>query len=74
MTIWRKHVHRLELQKFFNFCAAHLPVKRGMETKFPYFLFWTCMSEIGKFVSISRLTGECATQKLNTVVYYFYKF
>ena len=23
MTIWCKHVHRLELQNFFNFCAAH---------------------------------------------------
>ena len=41
MTIWCKHVHRLELQKFFLiFCAAHLPVKRDRKTKFPYFLFW----------------------------------
>ena len=32
MTIWCKHVHRLELQKFFNFCAAHLPVKLDIET------------------------------------------
>ena len=22
------------------FCAAHLPIKRNIETKFPYFLFW----------------------------------
>ena len=46
MAIWCKHVHRLELQKFCNFCAAHLPVKRDIETKSLYFLFWTCVSEI----------------------------
>ena len=46
MTIWCKNAHRLELQKFLNFCAAHLPVKRDIEMKFSYFLFWTCMSEI----------------------------
>ena len=27
MTISCKHVHRLELDKFFNFCAAHSPVR-----------------------------------------------
>ena len=42
MTIWCEHVHRLELQMYFIFCAAHLPVKRVIETKSPYFLFWTC--------------------------------
>ena len=31
---------------FFNFCDAHLPVKREITTKFTYFLFWTRMSEI----------------------------
>ena len=41
MTIWCKHVNRLELQKFFNFCAAHLSVRLDIETKFPYFLFLT---------------------------------
>ena len=41
MTIWCKHVHRLELQKFFNSCAAYLPVRLDKETKFPYFLFLT---------------------------------
>ena len=46
MTIWCKHVHRLELQKFFNFCAAHLPVRLVIETKFPYFLFLTWLSKI----------------------------
>ena len=46
MTICCKHAHRLELQKFSNLCAAHLPVRLDIETKFPYFLFWTCMSEI----------------------------
>ena len=35
MTIRCKHVHRLELQKFLNFCAAYLPVKLDIETKFP---------------------------------------
>ena len=33
MTIWCEHVHRLELQKFLNFCAAHLPVRLDIETK-----------------------------------------
>ena len=37
MTIWCKHVHRLELQKFLNFSAAHSPVRLDIETKFPYF-------------------------------------
>ena len=46
MTIWCKHVHRLELQKFFNFCAAHLPVRLDIETKFPYFLILTWLSII----------------------------
>ena len=31
---------------FLNFCAAHLPVNRDIETKFLYFLFWTCMSKM----------------------------
>ena len=42
MTEWCKHVHRLELQSFFNFCAAHLSVKLDIEKK----LFWTTMSKI----------------------------
>ena len=39
MTIWCKHFHRLEQQKFVIFCAAHSPVRLdiGLETKFPYF-------------------------------------
>ena len=41
-----KHVHRLELQKFFNFCAAHSPVRLDIETNFPYFLFLTWLSII----------------------------
>ena len=43
MIICCKHVQRLELQFFFNFCVAHLPIKRDIETEFPYFLFRTCM-------------------------------
>ena len=39
MTIWCKHVHRLELQMFLIFYAAHLPVRLHIETKFPYFQF-----------------------------------
>ena len=46
MTIWCKHIHRLELQNFFNFCVPHLPDSLDIKTKFPYFLFWTCTSEI----------------------------
>ena len=34
MTIWCKHVHRLELQKFLNFSAAHSPVRLDIETEF----------------------------------------
>ena len=37
MTIWCKYVHRLELQKFLNFSAAHSPVRLDIETKFQYF-------------------------------------
>ena len=44
MTIWCKHVHRLELQKFYFFSAAHLPVRLDIETKFPHFLFLTWLS------------------------------
>ena len=40
------HIQGLELRKFFNVCAAHLLIERDIKTKFPYFLFWTCMSEI----------------------------
>ena len=46
MTIWCKHVHRLELQNCFNFSAAHSPVRLDIETKFPYFLFLTWLSII----------------------------
>ena len=45
-TILCKHVHRLELQKLFNFSAAHLPVRLDIETKFPYFLFLPWLSII----------------------------
>ena len=34
MTIWCKHVHRLELQKFFNFCATHSLVRLDIDTQF----------------------------------------
>ena len=40
MSIWCKHVHRLELQKFFNFCAAHSPVRLDIKTKFPLSNYW----------------------------------
>ena len=41
-----KHIHRLEQckpGKFFYSCVAHLPVDRDIKTKFPYFVFWTCI-------------------------------
>ena len=31
---------------FFNFSAAHLPVRLDIETKSPYFLFLTWLSKI----------------------------
>ena len=40
MTIWCKNVHRLELQKFFNFCAAHLPVRLDIDDKIPVFIIF----------------------------------
>ena len=46
MTVCCKHVYRIELQKFLNFCAAHLPVRLDIETKFLYFLFLTWLSMI----------------------------
>ena len=55
MTIWCKRVHRLELQKFLNFCAVHLPVKRDIKTKLPYFLFWTCIHVRNKKSGIPSL-------------------
>ena len=36
MKIWCKHVRRLELQFFLNFCDAYLPVRYRDET--PVFL------------------------------------
>ena len=56
MTIWCKHVHRLELQKFFNFWAAHLPVWLDIETKFPYFLFLTWLYLLK---TASEIVGSC---------------
>ena len=38
MTIRCKHVHRLELQFFLNFCAAHLPVRLDIDDEIPVFL------------------------------------
>ena len=54
---------------FFNFCAAHLPVKRDIETKLPYILFWTCMSEIrnGNFDLVLKYT---TVTKITFVVAY----
>ena len=44
LAICCKHVHIPELQQFKKKnCVAHLAVKRDIKTKFPYFLFWTCM-------------------------------
>ena len=33
-------------KKSFSFCVAHSPVRLDIETKFPYFLFLTWLSEI----------------------------
>ena len=38
--------NRLEMQFFFNFCAAHLPARLDIETEFSYFLFLTWLSII----------------------------
>ena len=62
MTIWCKHVQRLDLRIFLIFCAAHLQVNR----QFLYFLSRIYMSKIKNCqfrLFISRVTGNCATQK-----------
>ena len=46
MTTRCKHAHRLELQKFLNFSAAHSPVRLDIETKCPYFYFLIWLSII----------------------------
>ena len=43
ITIWCKHVHRLELQKFSTF---YITVRLDIETKLSYFLFLTWLSII----------------------------
>ena len=57
MTIWCKYVRRLELQKFLNCCAAHLPVRLDIEKKFLYILFLTWLSIIRACV-LSRSAGH----------------
>ena len=44
------HAKIIEESVIFNFCAAHahLPVKGDIETKLPYFLLFTWLSEIKK--------------------------
>ena len=37
---FKKHVYRLELHKFLNFCAAHSPVRLDIETKSPISNYW----------------------------------
>ena len=69
MTIC-KHVHRLELQKFFNFSAAHSLFRLGIETKFLICNYWQpCQKlEIREFrLYISSLTGECAAGKFKNL-------
>ena len=60
MIMLCKHVHRLELQKFFNFCAAHSPVRLDIET---YSWFLVIDNHVknknhDNFVSVSSLTGK----------------
>ena len=61
-----KHVHKLELHKFFNFCAAHLPA-RVFIAEIPHFLFRTCLSKIRNTrisaLYLAYVTGKCAAQK-----------
>ena len=46
MTILCKHVHRLELQKYLIFSAAHSPVRLDIETKIPYLVFLAWLSKM----------------------------
>ena len=54
MTILCKHVHGITVT-FFNFCATHLPVRLDIETKFPYFLFWTAKIKSPIFYDFSLI-------------------
>ena len=52
----------LNCKSFFNiFCAAHLPVKRDIETKFPYFLFLI-------FITATKITFVVAYIIFNVAV------
>ena len=68
MTIWCKHVRRLELHKFLHFCVAHLPVRLDIETKFLISNYWQpCQKKkYGNFVFIISLNAKCATQKIKS--------
>ena len=54
------------MHKFFNFCAAHLPVRLDIETKSPILIIDSHVKngKYGNFISISSLTGEYTAQKL----------
>ena len=56
----------LELQKFFDFCAAHLPVRLDIETKFLYFFIFDLVvnNKNQEFRLYICLTDECAAQKI----------
>ena len=46
MTIWCKHVHRPEVQKFLNFCAQHEKLKT-----FAVLVLWTCFHHMVIFIN-----------------------
>ena len=66
MTIWCKHVHRLELQ-FFTFCVEHLPVRLDIETKFPYFFIFDMVFNKWKS-GMSSLSCPADTERCINVV------
>ena len=54
MTIRCKHVHRLVLQKFLNFCAAHLPVRLDID-EIPVFLIFDMVVKMDMFTPYGHI-------------------
>ena len=52
---------KLELRKFFLILVLHIYqlIERDIKTKFPYFLFWTCMSKISHLEICSSSLWAC---------------
>ena len=66
MTIWCKHVHRLELQKFLFFCAAHSPARLDIQTKFLISNYWQPCQKLKIRCSVPGLGGLKETKNVSS--------